>query len=304
MSSEELWAKIKEDVSNEWDTSIVPALSKYIEVPNQSPDFDPEWKSNGLTQKAFTILIDWVKSLGLNGVSLEYIDDGERTPFLMVEIAGTEAMRNSVLMYGHMDKQPPLYPWGDGLDPYKPAVVDGKLYGRGASDDGYAVFTALQSIYALQKNSVPHGKVNVIIESCEESGSFDLPYYMDMFKDKIGDVDLMICLDSGCLNYDQIWLTTSLRGVTGGILNVQTLTESMHSGVAGGVVPDTFRIIRTLLDRVEDAKTGEVLLPEAHCEIPEDVKKSLSAMNSVPFKEQFALFPGVHCTTEKMTNLR
>ncbi|EPY40983.1 peptidase M20/M25/M40 [Angomonas deanei] len=126
---------------------------------------------------------------------------------------------------------------------------------------------------------------------------------MDMFKDKIGDVDLMICLDSGCLNYDQIWLTTSLRGVTGGILNVQTLTESMHSGVAGGVVPDTFRIIRTLLDRVEDAKTGEVLLPEAHCEIPEDVKKSLSAMNSVPFKEQFALFPGVHCTTEKNDEL-
>ncbi|AYU82149.1 peptidase m20/m25/m40 family-like protein [Leishmania donovani] len=287
------WAVIQKAVEAEWDASIIPALSAYIEVPNQSPDFDPQWATNGLIKKAFTILINWMEGQNLLGLSYEFMEVEGRTPFLLVEIAGTEPTKNTLLMYGHMDKQPPLYPWDEGLDPHKAVVRDGKLYGRGGADDGYALFSAITSVSVLQRHGIPHGRVIVVIEACEESGSFDLDYYMERCKERIGNVDLMVCLDSGCLNYSQVWLTTSLRGVTGGVLNVQTLTESMHSGVAGGVVPDTFRIARELLDRVEDSKTGKVLFPEAYCEIPDYVVKSMESMRVVPFKEQFATADGV-----------
>ncbi|KPI83372.1 putative peptidase M20/M25/M40 [Leptomonas seymouri] len=287
------WTVVQKAVEEEWDKTIIPALSEYIEIPSGSPDFDPEWATNGLIEKAFHVLIDWMKGQNLQGLTYDFMEEKGRTPFLIAEIAATEPTKNTVLMYGHMDKQPPLRPWAEGLDPHKAVLRDGKLYGRGGADDGYAIFSAITSVSALQRHGIPHGRVVVVIEACEESGSFDLDYYMEKCKDRIGNVDLMVCLDSGSMNYDQVWLTTSLRGVTGGVLNVQTLTEGMHSGVAGGVVPDTFRIARELLDRIENSKTGEVLIPEAHCEIPAHVVKSMEAMRSVAFKEQFATAPGV-----------
>lgn len=287
------WEALKATVAKEWDTTIIPALTEYIEIPNGSPDYDPEWATNGLMEKAFNVLIDWLKKQSLQGMKYEFMQEEGRTPFLLVEIAGTEPTLCSALMYGHMDKQPPLPPWGEGLHPYKAVIRDGKLYGRGGADDGYAIFAAISSVAALQKHKIPHGRIVVIIEACEESGSFDLPFYLEKTKDMVGDVDLMICLDSACMNYDQIWLTTSLRGVVGGVLKVKTLTEGMHSGMAGGVVPDTFRIARQLLDRVEDAQTGEIKVPEAHCVIPDYVKREMEAINAVPFKESFPIVPGV-----------
>ncbi|KPI83364.1 peptidase m20/m25/m40 family-like protein [Leptomonas seymouri] len=287
------WAAVKQTVEQEWDTTIVPALSAYIEVPNQSPQFDPDYANNGLQEKAFDIILDWVKSQKVQGLTYEYMTSEGRTPFLLIEIAGSMPTKGTVLMYGHMDKQPPLRPWAEGLDPHKAVLRDGMLYGRGGADDGYAVFSAVTCVAALQRHGIPHGRVVITIEAAEESGSPGLDYYMEKCKDRIGNVDLMICLDSGSMNYDQIWLTTSLRGMAAGELAVQTLTEGMHSGVAGGVVPDTFRITRELLDRIENSKTGEVLIPEAHCAIPAHVVKSMEVMRSVPFKEQFATAPGV-----------
>ncbi|KPA78795.1 Succinyl-diaminopimelate desuccinylase-like protein [Leptomonas pyrrhocoris] len=287
------WAKVKQEVAQEWDASIVPALSAYIAVPNQSPQFDPEWATNGLQEKAFHILIEWVKSQKVQGLTYEYMTSEGRAPFLLIEIAGTEPTKNTVLMYGHMDKQPPLRPWAEGLDPHKAVLRDGKLYGRGGADDGYAIFSAVTSISALQRHGIPHGRIIITIEAAEESGSPGLDHYMAVCKERIGNVDLMVCLDSGAMNYDQVWLTTSLRGIAIGELTVQTLTEGMHSGVAGGVVPDTFRITRELLNRIEDAKTGEVLLPEAYCAIPAHAAKAAEVMATVPFKEQFPMAPGV-----------
>lgn len=285
------WKAVKATVEQEWDKSIIPALSEYIEIPNGSPDYDPEWATNGLMEKAFDVLINWMKSQNLKGMTYDYFQDKGKTPFLVIEVSGTSPTLNSVLMYGHMDKQPPLPPWGEGLDPYKAVIRDNKLYGRGGADDGYALFSSVSSVAALQQHNIPHGHIVIIIEACEESGSFDLPYYMEKIKDRINAVDLMICLDSGCMDYERIWLTTSLRGVSGGVLKVETLTEGMHSGVAGGVVPDTFRIARDLLDRIEDSKTGEIKIPEAHCVIPEHVVEDAKAINSVPFRESFSTIP-------------
>lgn len=287
------WDAVQRTVHEEWDKTIVPCMSEYIGIHNQSPEYDPEFYTNGLCEKAFDVLIDWMKGQNVKGLTYEYIQEKGRTPFLIAEIAATEPTQGTVLMYGHMDKQPPLYPWAEGLDPYKAVMRDGKLYGRGGADDGYAICASITSVTALQRNGVGHGRVVITIEAGEESGSPDLEYYMERFKEKIGDVALMICLDSGSMNYDQVWLTTSLRGLAGGILRVSTVSEGMHSGIAGGVVPDSFRVVRELLDRVEDAKTGVINIPEAYCEIPDYCVASLELMKTVPFKEQFATLPGV-----------
>ncbi|KAG5497656.1 hypothetical protein JKF63_03921 [Porcisia hertigi] len=287
------WAKVKQAVESEWDATIVPALSAYIEVPNLSPQFDPAWATNGLQEKAFDILINWMKEQKVAGLTYEYITEEGRTPFLLIDIAGTAPTKNTVLMYGHMDKQPPLRPWAEGLDPHKAVIRDNKLYGRGGADDGYALFGAVTAVSSLQRHGIPHGRVVITIEAGEESGSPDLDYYMERCKERIGNVDLMVCLDSGSMNYTQVWLTTSLRGIAIGELTVQTLTEGMHSGVAGGVVPDTFRITRDLLERIENCKTGEVTVPGAYCDIPPHAEKAAEAMAAVPFKEQFAMAAGV-----------
>lgn len=287
------WTAVKHDIEAEWDATIVPAISAYIEVPNMSPSFDADWATNGLQEQAFDILLSWMKQQPVKGLAYEYLTSEGRTPLLLLEIAGTTPTAKAVLMYGHMDKQPPLRPWAAGLDPHKAVMRDGKLYGRGGADDGYALFAALTSIAALQKNGLPHGRVVIIIEAGEESGSVDLPYYMERCKERIGSVDLMICLDSGSMNYNQLWLTMSLRGIALGELTVETLREGMHSGVAGGVVPDSFRITRDLLDRIENAKTGAITIPEAHCTIPQHVIAATEVMNSVAFAEQFAMAPGV-----------
>jgi acetylornithine deacetylase/succinyl-diaminopimelate desuccinylase-like protein len=287
------WESVKSAVEKTWDESIIPTLKAYIEIPNQSPHYDPEWATNGLIEKAMNLLIEWMKKQPVKGLKFELLEEKGRTPFLIVEVDGTTPTEKTLFMYGHMDKQPPLLPWSEGLGPYTPVVRDNKLYGRGGADDGYAICAAVTSIAVLQQHNIPHGRIVIVIEACEESGSFDLPHYINMLKPRIGDVNLVVCLDSGALNYDQVWLTSSLRGVSGGVLTVKVLEQGMHSGIAGGVVPDSFRIIRQLIDRVEDSATGKLLVPEAYCDIPQSIVKGMDALNEMDFVGQFALSKGV-----------
>ena len=289
------WDKVKEHVEQQWDSTIVTTLSDYIRIPNQSPDFDPEWASNGLMMKAFKVLMAWLEKQPLKDAKWELVDEEKRTPFLIVEVQPSpgDTTGKTALMYGHMDKQPPLLPWAEGLHPYEPVLRDGKLYGRGGADDGYALCAAVTAVIGLQQQGIPHGRIVIVIEACEESSSLDLPYYIEKFKSTIGTVDLVVCLDSGAANYDQLWVTTSLRGVIGGILTVEALHEGMHSGISGGVVPDSFNIIRTLVDRVEDSSTGFIKLQELHCEVPQQTREELSALEAIDFRSSFAALEGV-----------
>lgn len=297
------FAAVYDDIKKEWDSSIIPCLSDYIKVPSQSPHYDPEWATNGLQEEAMAVLMKWLDAQPVKGMKRELFEEPGRTPFLLIEIDGTTPTEKTLFMYGHMDKQPPLLPWDDGLGPYTPVIRDDKLYGRAGADDGYAICGSVASVLALQRAGIPHGRIVITIEGCEESGSFDLPHYINLLKDRIGDVDLVICLDAGALNYDQLWLTTSLRGVTGGVLTVKVLTEGMHSGIVGGVVPDSFRIARHLLDRIEDSATGEFKVKEAYCEVPKQVVNLMEALNDLPdFKGQFATLPGM--STEPGNNLQ
>jgi len=249
-----------------WDASIIPTLSEYIRIPNKSPQFDPKWKLNGHMDKAARLLADWCLANAPAGMKLDVVEEENRTPLLLIEIPGD--LDETILLYGHLDKQPEMRGWEPGLGPWTPVLRDGKLYGRGGADDGYAVFAALTAINALKQQKIPHARCVILIEACEESGSSDLPHYVDALKHRIGEPDLIICLDSGCANYDQLWLTTSLRGLVGGILSIDVLTQGVHSGSGSGVIPSCMMVLRQLLARIEDDKTGRVLIKELHVDIP------------------------------------
>jgi acetylornithine deacetylase/succinyl-diaminopimelate desuccinylase-like protein len=264
MDSQQIGASVAET----WDRSIVPTLEHYIRIPNQSPLFDPDWKSHGYMNAAVTLARDWVEQQAIEGIRIEVVEQKDRTPLLFLEIDGDPA--STVLMYGHLDKQPAMVGWEEGLGPWTPVLRDGRLYGRGGADDGYAVFSAVTAIKTLQKHGVKHSRIVVIIECCEESGSVDLPTYIDLLADRIGTPQLVICLDSGCGNYDQLWMTTSLRGSIVGNLTAEVLTEGVHSGDASGIVPSSFRVLRILLDRLEDANTGQLKPEWLYSEIPQN----------------------------------
>ncbi|MEO7065900.1 MAG: M20 family metallopeptidase [Rhodanobacter sp.] len=261
-------ARVSKFVDGLWDAEIVPQLVEYIRIPNKSPLYDAKWVEHGYMDDAVKLMETWARSKisQLPGATLEVVRLEGRTPLIFIEVPGQND--DTVMLYGHLDKQPEMTGWNEGLGPWTPVLKGDKLYGRGGADDGYAIFGATAALLALQEQGVPHARCVIMIEACEESGSDDLPFYVDHLADRIGSPTLVVCLDSGCGNYDQLWLTTSLRGMTGGNLTVQVLTEGVHSGDASGVVPDSFRVLRDVLSRLEDPTTGKIKPKEFYVEIP------------------------------------
>ena len=254
-------------IDKAWAQSIVPRLQDYIRIPNKSPHFDPQWAEHGYMDQAVSLAEDWCREQPLRDMTVEVVRLEGRTPVLLLEIPGT--LPGTVLLYGHLDKQPEMTGWDAGLGPWEPVLRDDRLYGRGGADDGYAVFASVTAVRALQEAGIEHPRCVVLIECCEESGSYDLPHYIEALRERIGSPDLVVCLDSGCGNYDQLWCTTSLRGVAAGTLGAEVLTEGVHSGDASGVVPSSFRVLRMLLDRLEQAETGRVLPDVFYADVPD-----------------------------------
>jgi acetylornithine deacetylase/succinyl-diaminopimelate desuccinylase-like protein len=277
-----------EHVGGVWDGEIVPAITEYIAIPNKSPHFDPDWKQHGHMDKAVKLIEGWCRKRPIQGLKVEVVTLGDRTPLIYMEIPGQ--VDDTVLLYGHLDKQPEMVGWSEGLGPWKPVMKGDKLYGRGGADDGYAAFASLTAIEALQRQKVPHARCVVLIEACEESGSYDLEPYVEHLAARIGVPSLVICLDSGCGNYDQLWGTTSLRGIVTGDLEVEVLKEGVHSGDASGIVPSSFRILRHLLSRIEDPATGRIV-DDFHSEIPAGRKAEARATAEVLKDDVFAKFP-------------
>lgn len=259
---------LSEFVNQQWHDEILPSLCDYIKIPNKSPHFDEQWQEHGFMDKAVKHIADWCQSHAPKGMSLDVIRLENRTPLLFIDIPGE--IPDTVLLYGHLDKQPEMSGWDDDLHPWMPVIKDGRLYGRGGADDGYSAYASLTAIRALEAQGLPYPRCVLIIEACEESGSYDLPYYIELLKERIGKPSLVICLDSGAGNYEQLWMTTSLRGNIVGELHVELISEGVHSGNASGIVADSFRVARQLISRIEDEKTGEVKLSSLHCTIPEE----------------------------------
>ena len=282
-------------VSQTWDASIVASITEYIAIPNKSPAFDKDWKKNGHMDRAVELIAGWCRARAIPGLKLEVVrlknEKGEeRTPVIFMEIPGQTS--DTVLRYGHLDKQPEMTGWSEGLSPWTPVLRGDKLYGRGGADDGYAAYASLVAIEALERQKIPHARCVVLIEGCEESGSYDLPAYVDHLAPRIGTPSLIVCLDSGCGNYEQLWGTTSLRGLVGGDLSVEVLTEGVHSGDASGIVASSFRILRQLLARVDDPQTG-VCVKEFHVEVPKDRLEQARKVAEVLGSEIYDKFPFV-----------
>ena len=312
------------DVSARWDGDIVKQISDYITIPAKSPSFDKDWAGHGHIETVMRNAAVWVEAQKVEGLKLEVIRMEGRTPVLFFEVpassgsakaerragppqassgpSGGSALhdvksvgaRKTVLMYGHLDKQPEFTGWRSDLGPWTPKYEDGKLFGRGGADDGYAVYASIAAIQALKSQNVPHPRIVGLVETCEESGSYDLLPYVDALRTRLGDVGLVICLDSGAGNYDQLWLTTSLRGMASGVLKVQILTEGVHSGDASGLVPSSFRIMRQVLDRLEDSKTGTLLPQSFHCEIPAERLTQAQATAQILGDQIYKRFPWAH----------
>jgi acetylornithine deacetylase/succinyl-diaminopimelate desuccinylase-like protein len=266
-------------VDEAWSTHILEALRDYIRVPNVSPAYASDWVDDGL-----------------RGATVEVQEIAGRTPVLLVDVpaSGPTATDpdDTVLLYGHLDKQPPFDGWRPGLGPWEPVLDGDRLYGRGGADDGYSAFAALTGLAATRAAGGSHARCLVLIEASEESGSPDLAPHLDRLGDRLGSPSLVICLDSGCADWDRLWVTTSLRGLVDLVVRVDVLTEGVHSGKASGIVPSTFRILRSLLDRIEDPETGVLRPPELHVPVP-DIRRAQAADTADEVGDPGAEFPYV-----------
>lgn len=292
--------KIQQFVGRNWDDSILPTIQDYIRIPNKSVAFDRDWQQHGHMERAVQLAAEWCRRNAVSGMQLEILRAEGRTPLLFIEIPG--AGTDTVLLYGHLDKQPEFTGWAEGLDPWTPVRRDDKLYGRGGADDGYAVFASLTAIRALHDQNLAHARCVVVIECCEESGSLDLPFYISQLGERLGKVSLVVCLDAECGNYDQLWCTTSLRGNLTGTLAVDVLTEGVHSGAASPIVPSSFRILRTLLDRVENSATGASKLKSLKLVIPAQRRTQIQRAAKVLGKSVYGKFPFVKGMRPTSTN--
>ena len=296
--------RLKSRINRTWDESIIDRLVAYVRIPNKSPMFDPQWERNGHMEQAVQLMADWCRAQELPGARTEVRHVPGRTPLLLVDVPGE--LSGCTLLYGHLDKQPEFTGWLPGLGPWEPVIRDGRLYGRGAADDGYAVFSSLTAIAALKEQQVRLPRCVVLIEACEESGSTDLPAHLADLGAALGEPSLVVCLDAECGNYEQVWCTTSLRGNLIGTLRVRVLTEGVHSGMATGIAPTPFRILEQLLARIESPVTGDVLLDELHVNIPRDRRAQASAAAQVLRGEvagKLPWVPGVQPVSNDPTEL-
>ncbi|KIQ97069.1 succinyl-diaminopimelate desuccinylase [Lysobacter sp. A03] len=301
-------AAIDRFVADKWDAEIVPQLVEYIRIPNKSPMFDADWVEHGYMEQAVTLMETWARAQSIPGMQVEVVRLEGRTPLIFIEIpaANGGSDEDCVLLYGHLDKQPEMTGWDDDLGPWKPVIKGDRLYGRGGADDGYAIYGSLTAVMALHEQKLPHARCVVLIEACEESGSYDLPAYVDHLAERIGKPSLVVCLDSGCGNYDQLWCTTSLRGLAGGNFTVKVLSEGVHSGDASGVVPSSFRVLRQLLSRLEDEDSGRIIVEGLHAEVPaerlEQARQAAGVLGTAVY-DKFPLLDGMQPMDEDLAEL-
>ena len=284
-------SKAEAFVERAWESDILPRITEYIRIPNKSPHFDPKWQENGHMKRAADLIEAWCKKRKLPGLKLERVQLEGRTPLFFMELPGKSD--DTVVLYGHFDKQPEMTGWRTGLGAWEPVREGDRVYGRGGADDGYATFASLTALELLADQKIPHARCVILIEGCEESGSYDLPFYIDHLAERIGSPELVVCLDSGCGDYERLWSTTSLRGLVGGDLVVEILKEGVHSGDAGGIVPDSFRIARSILARLEDQETGEIVPKVFQTRIPPERIEGAKACAKILGKRGYSRFPFV-----------
>ena len=283
-----------ETISALWERHSLPALQTFVSRKSLSPGFDPDWQENGILSLVCREAAEFGKQFFPKG-DFEVLEEKGRSPCLFFSIPGAGGSprdtSRTVFFYGHLDKQPPANGWSEGLGPWEPVIRDGRLYGRGSADDGYSVYAALTVIRSLEELGIPHPRCVGLIETREETGSDDLPYFLEKIRGRCGRPALVCVLDSGAGNYEQLWLTSSLRGACFGTLRVRILNSGMHSGTASAVVPSSFDIVRILLDRVQDPVSGTFKDPVFSVDIPAYRLQEIQETAKVTGQDFFRNFP-------------
>jgi len=281
--------KITRFVNQFWGNAILPAFAEYIRIPCKSPAFDRHWEKHGYLVDAANFLAEWARSQNVPGLRAEIIKKPGRTPLLFVDIPGT--LPQTALFYGHLDKMPEAGTWHKGFGPWRPVIKNNRIYGRGTADNGYAFFALIAAIKCLATEKIPYHRCVVLLEACEESDSRDLPVYLQTLRTRIGKVALVLCSDCATYDYQNLWCTTSLRGIIEGTLHIATLKIPVHSGAGSGIIPSSFRIMRRLLGKIEDAATGKVLLKICHVKIPQTYKTQAHRVAKLLGKKVYTEFP-------------
>lgn len=263
---------VRDTVRTAWADEVLPSLSDFIRIPALSPAFDADWAASGQLEAAIGHVQSWLRAREIPGATVDVVRLEGRTPVLLLDVPATAGAedKGTVLLYGHLDKQPPAGDWSTGLDPWTPVVHNGRLYGRGSVDDGYAGYAAMVALEAVRAGGGAHARAVVLLETGEESGSPDLPAYLEHLSERLGQVSFVVCLDSGGSDYERLWLTTSLRGLAQVHVTARVLDSGQHSGLASGIVPSSVRVLRRLLDRLEDSETGAITLAACNVDIPAD----------------------------------
>ena len=276
-------------VNQFWGNAVLPAFAEFVRIPSKSPLFDAQWEKHGHLEAAAHFMAEWAQAQNVRGLRVQILKTPRRTPLLYLEIPGTSPQ--TTLFYGHLDKMPEAEGWHKGFGPWKPVIKNSRIYGRGTADDGYALFALITAIKCLQEEQLDHPRCVALFETCEETDSCDLPYYLKRLRPRLGKVDLVICLDTAAHDYRNLWCTTSLRGIIEGTLKVRLLKDPVHSGAIGGIIASTFRVIRRVLSRIEDAHTGKILLASCYAKIPLEYKKQAHSIAAILGKRVYTDFP-------------
>ena len=284
--------RLQKFVAGRWRDSVMGPLSDYIAIPAKSPAFDVDWQTTGQLDRAAEHLAEWAREAltSTPGAVVEILRLKGKTPTILIDVPGV-AEAPPAILYGHLDKQPEMTGWNEGRGPWTPVVEADRLYGRGAADDGYAIFSAILSILALQDQALAYPRCLILIEGSEESGSGDLPDYVELMAQRLDrNHSLIVALDSIAGDYDRLWTTTSVRGQVQGVLRVRTLTVAVHSGDASGVAPAPLRVATRLLSRLEDPDTGEIVadfqvaIPKARRAQAEAASRFADLGTALPFE--------------------
>lgn len=288
---------LNKTINEFWDQHGIPGLMDFIRIPSKSTDFDPNWESNGFLKQACESAALWLKGI-IPDARCELLTETGRTPCLFVEIPPTKGYENSAAMafYGHFDKLPETGEWQEGLGAWTPVLKNNCLYGRGSADDGYSFYLMGVCVAALKTLNHAHPRIIGIFETQEESGSKDLPYYLNLIHDRLGSVNAFFILDNSCSDYERLWTVSSLRGVIKGTLKVKVLSHGVHSGAYSGIVPDAYGIAQHLLSRVYDPLTSEVKIPSCLAKIPDTCQQQLQNVGNIlgdQIWNRAPLLPGV-----------
>jgi len=291
--------KTKYFINQFWRTSIMPAFKQYIRIPCKSPAFDHNWEKHGYLMQAAKLMAKWAEAQKIPGLKSKIFKTQGKSPVLYLEIPGHH--KETTLLYCHLDKMPEIGHWSKGLHPWKAVIKNNRLYGRGTADDGYAFFAHIAAIKNLVEQKIPYNRCVLLVEAAEESSSCDLPHYLKKLRSVMGKVSLIICSDVGLHDDKRLWVTNALRGTIKATLSVKVLKGAAHSGTASGIIPSSFRVLRQLLDRIEDPMTGKSLLKSCHVTIPQEHKRAAQKLARLLGKTIYTVLP-ITTTIKPVTN--